>query len=51
MVKLFRLVIAEIRATLMTFLFLFLLAMLLNELSKLPWGDRQTILARRSKEF
>jgi hypothetical protein len=35
--KLFRLVIAEIRATLMTFLFLFLLAMLFNELSKLPW--------------
>jgi hypothetical protein len=36
MMKLFPLVIAEIRETLMTFLFFFLLKMLLNELSKLP---------------
>lgn len=34
--KLLRLVIAEIRTTLMTLLFLFLLKMLLNELSKVP---------------
>jgi hypothetical protein len=48
MMRRFRSVIAEIRATVMTFLFFFLLEMLLNELSKLP--EKEAVFARRSKK-
>jgi hypothetical protein len=46
MMKRFLSVIAEIRATMMTFLLLFLLKMLLTELSKLP--QKRSAIARRS---
>ena len=44
--KFLRLVMAEIRMALMTFLFFFLLRMLLNELSALPRIQRRSVFNR-----